>query len=214
MKNQLKDKKLNDNKLKIYIIDDCRTRRKAIIDYLKSVQRLLSGEDYDSNKDFEDCQQCFLNKGIGEIEFEEILPDEGTSDNSYYSFEKDAAWVLKIGGILKQKETRIFLIDLALSEAEVKTFSAGDGTFIASTAKDILVYIDENTCQKEYIIFESIARNLVEGINAILDIVPGENFKRTRYNTLLGDYFHSRCPVYEKVEAISEAFVKAMEEIE
>ena len=75
-------------------------------------------------------------------------------------------------------------------------------------------YIDEKTQQKEYVIFESIARNLVEGINAILDIPQGEYFNQIQYDTLLGGYFQAHSPVDEKVEAISDAFMKALEGIE
>ena len=213
MSDQPKDKKINEKELKIYIIDDCRSRRNAIKAYFESVQQCLKNGQADRDKDFEDCEKCFIDKGIEKVVFEEILPDDGKADNSYYVFKKDAEWVLKIGKILKQREFRVFLVDLALSEEEAEIFRAGDETFTAATAKDILMYIDKNTCQNEYVIFESIARNLVENLNAILDIFPGESFNSTRYDTLLGSYFQSQSPVYEKVEAISAAFGRAMEEI-
>ncbi len=203
-----------DDILKIYVIEDHKTRRDGIKEYFQSVNRLLKGEKYQKEEDFRDCHVCFKKIGYKYIEIKEILPDEKSNDRSNYLFEKKAEWVKEIDQIIKTNEKRIFLIDFVLNDEERNFFRDSENAFRAKTAKSIVNYINSKTKSKEYIIFESVINDLVDRTREILDIGMGEKFENVYYTCLLGYYFQSNDAIEEKIGAITASFEDVMKEMQ
>lgn len=200
--------------LKIYIIEDHRQRREGIKVYFDSVNRLLSGKPYDEKNDFENCHECFQKHQYEKIEIEEILPATGSNlPDCNYKFSNRAKWVKRIEQILKNDEDRVFLIDFALNSEERESIQRNSNYFRAETTRQIMDYIEQNSVNKEYIIFESVISNAEDQSNSLLDIGVSTRFEHIDYGFMLGDYFTSSQAVYEKTDAISEAFKMAMEVI-
>lgn len=202
-----------NKKLKIYIIEDDEVRRQNMQSYFESVNKLLKGNEYDKNCDYKDCHLCFQEFGFQEVELQEILSEKRDGKYVDYVFNEEAAWVKEIEKILVRKEYRIFIIDFALNSRERTSFQTNESTLRAVTANNILNYINDKTLFKEYIIFESVVKNMVSRLKAILDIGMTKEYSNVKYDCLLGNYFKAHTAVTEKVSGISDAFTKAMKEI-
>lgn len=202
-------------KLKIYLIEDDKKRREGMKAYFKSVNRLLSGKAYDDAIDYEDCHKCFQENNYTEVELIEILPDvRGRGNYCNYEFEEEKDWVKKIGSALANDEDRIFLLDLALNHAEKKALMADGNNFRAKTARSVLDYIEKNTKGIEVVVIESVIKNASKKHEKILDMgVDDPQFKNLSFSFMLGDYFYIAQDRYEKIEAISGAFRKAISEM-
>lgn len=200
--------------LKIYIIEDNKQRREGIREYFQSVNRLLSGEQYDKNNDFKDCHLCFQKYQYDRIVLEEILPKKEDDENyNDYKFNKRSKWVKHIERILKTDEERILLIDFALNAKERAGLQKSKDNFSAETTRHIVDLLNEKSTQKEYIIFETVVKNAGKNIRGILNMKMTEKFENLSYLVMLGDYFLPWQPVYEKVKAISEVFEETVEKM-
>lgn len=202
--------------LRVYIIEDQRSRREKIKQYFESVNSLLSGNNFDKSKDFKDCHKCFEKYGYEKVEIIEIIPYGKKNKDCDYNFREESRWVKDIGNIIrsKEKEERIFLMDFALNSEERKVFQISENVFIAKTARKVLNYINENCNQKEYVLYESILDKIESRYRAVLRIDNEEELPNIISGCLLGDYFMGGIASLERARGISEAFDTILEKME
>ncbi len=202
--------------LKVYIIEDQRSRRKKIKEYFESVNSLLSGNPFNKSKDYEDCHKCFKQRGYDKVEIIEITPYGKRDKDCDYNFKEESKWVKDIGNIIKnkEKEDRIFLMDFALNSEERKVFQISESVFIAKTARKILNYINENSKCKEYVLYESILDKIENRYRDVLCIDnEEEELPNIVSDCILGDYFMGGLAPRERANGISEAFDSILEKM-
>lgn len=198
--------------LEIYLIEDHKERRDKIIEYFVRINKLIeSGAEDD---DYKNVLDCFRKHKFEKINVIPILPDEGEEMYSDYYFGNNEEWVKEIGQILEQKkENRIFLIDLALNHDERALFGKSESSFRAETTIDILEYISEHSLGKEYIVFESILRDIGIGGCPALDMEQDDIREGYKYWFMRGNYFVKGQDQYEIDFGIAETFEEVLKEI-
>lgn len=197
--------------LKIYLIEDHNDRRKKIMAYFAQINALLKNKNMNIN---DESLACFQNNGYEKIDVIPILPDEGEKAYSNYIFGKNVKWIQQMGKVLRTDERRIFLIDLALNRNERASFAKDETAFRAETAMKLLDYISRHANYCEYIIFESILRNMGVGdCCPALDIEKNEIRENFKYWFMRGNYFVKAQDEYEMEVGISETFGKVLKEI-
>lgn len=199
--------------LKIYLIEDTKIRRNAIIKYFKGINELLKGNALAINTEVQKEFKFFGEKGYNDIEIIPILPDNGQDKYSDYVFDEAEDWVQRIENILARQEKRIFLIDLALNKDERACFGSDEDAFRAKTAKKIMNHISSKANTKEYLIYESVLGHLVSCGYSALDMEKNEKKTNIAVWFMRGNYFNIGQDEYERAHGIAVTFQKVLEEM-
>lgn len=191
---------MTENVYKIYLIEDDKQKVQCIKEYFNSVNRLLSGEQYNSQIDFKDSHKIFKKAGFDKVEVIHITPETSDKGNYNYYFADDAAWVKQIRDVFLHDEKRIFIIDLALNKEEIAAFNRNQDTFRAVNAKKVIDILSQRD-GKEDVIVESILNNIDTVYKKTLDVMRTDKFENKfgKIATLRGNLFsESTDPNYAK----------------
>ena len=151
--------------LKIYIIeDDIKRTEKMESFFAKLNGKLVKGLPNN------DAGEFLLSNGIDNIETIVIRTESNKTDKKYYDYSyEDGQLEAELNKILSKDEQRIFIIDLALNEAEREDFSRNCEFFTPETAIKIIECIGSHK-NREKIILNTRLSDMRNKWESVVDI--------------------------------------------
>lgn len=198
--------------LKIYVIEDAKSKIRCMKKYFDGVNCLLSQtgnlvESYQNSEKF-----------LRKHKYEQVILENVETENEeeeYYNFDssKNKDFLKKIKEIIRTKENRIFILDLALNTKERAEFQLDQNRLKAQTAKEIFDIIKSSVC-KEVVVISSRYMGIEDEYLLVLGISREELDDKIAVKFLPADVFNVRNAEKEMVIAINEVLEEIFEENE